>query len=83
MRPVLRTGEEAKESAALVRDVIANGAAEHGVTRLKSVEDRALGDIAVHFEPNFAADVRQRSQVWRKDDSYLVHSSQLSFLSPI
>ena len=44
MRPVFLADEEAEEGAALFGDVVADGAAEHGVTGLEGVEDGGDGD---------------------------------------
>ena len=43
---VLLAGEETDEGAALLRDVIADGPAQHGIARLQGVEDRTLRDGA-------------------------------------
>jgi hypothetical protein len=45
MEPIFRAGEESQERAALVRDVVADRPAQHGITGLKRVEDRALRDM--------------------------------------
>ena len=83
--PVLLAGEEAQERAPLLRPMIADGAAQHGIASLQCVEDGALRDWAVDFERYFAADVSQGSQVLRKFDSnHCIHSvrHRLLFLTP-
>src|SRR5437899_12059840 len=69
MGQILLTGEEAQERPALLRDVVADGAAQHGIAGLERVEDRALRDLALDLEHQLAADVRQVSQMWREYDS--------------
>ena len=51
-----------------MRDVVADGTAQHGIAGLKRVEDRALRDRGRDFERYVAADVRQGSQMWREYD---------------
>jgi len=69
MRKVLFAGEEPQERPALLRDVIADGPAQHGIAGLKRVEDRLLRDRALDLNLHFAADVRQCSQVLREYDA--------------
>jgi len=66
---ILAAGEETQERAALLRDVIADRAAEHRVTGFERVENGALRGLASDLELNFTANVRQSSQMWREDDS--------------
>ena len=63
-------GEEAQEWAARERAVLADGAAERGVTRFESVEEGALGGLAVDFDEDFgvAGESGQGAQVVRKLD---------------
>jgi hypothetical protein len=42
--------EDAQEGAALVGDLVANGAAQHGVAGFEGVEDGALGDRWHYFQ---------------------------------
>ena len=69
MGQVLLAGEEAQERPALLCDVVADGAAQHGIAGLERVEDRALRDLSLDLEHQLAADVRQVAQMWREYDS--------------
>ena len=69
MRQILFAREEAQERPALLRNVIADGAAQHGIAGLKCVEHGALGDGHPDLDFDVAGDVRQRSEVWREYDS--------------
>jgi len=60
---VFFTGEEAQKGAALLRVVVADGAAQHGIAGLERVQHRALRDRAFDFERHLAADVRQGSEM--------------------
>jgi len=66
---VFFAGEEAQEWTTLLRDVVADGAAQHGIVGLERVQHRALRDRTFDFERHLAADLRQRSQMWREYDS--------------
>ena len=55
---VFFAGEEAQERAALLRVVVADGAAQHGIAGLERVQHRALRDRALDFERHLTADVR-------------------------
>jgi len=59
MGQILLAGEEPQKRPALVRDVIADGAAQHGIAGLKRIEHRALRDRTRDVELDFAANVRQ------------------------
>ena len=65
MRQIFLAGEESQERPALLRAIVANGAAQHRIAGFERVQYRALRDRALDFELNFAADVRQRSKVLR------------------
>ena len=43
--------------------MIADGSAQHRIAGLKRIEDRALRNLALDFEIDFAVDVRQSSQM--------------------
>ena len=47
----------------LARGVIADGSAQHGVTRLERIEDRIDGDRTLHLERHLALDLRQPAQM--------------------
>jgi len=82
MGPIFRAGEEPQERAALLRNVVANCPAQHGITGFERVEDRALRDLAfdveIDFDIHFAANARQRSQMCGKLDAD--HRSSRHFL---
>src|SRR5208283_1938223 len=69
MGQVLLASEEPQERSALLRDVVANRSAQHGIACLKRVEDRALRGLTLDVELHFAADVCERPQVWREYDT--------------
>src|SRR5229473_1520827 len=60
MGEVLLAGEEPQEWTALLHDVIADRAAQHGILCLECVEHCALRDLPLDVEFHLAADVRQR-----------------------
>ena len=63
MRIILGAGEEAEEGPALKGDVIANGAAEHGITGFEGVEDGTLGNRTDYFELDLGAGAGQRAEM--------------------
>jgi hypothetical protein len=69
MGQILLAGEEAQHRPTLLRDVVADGSAQHRVAGLERVEDRALRDGARDFERHLGADLRQRSQMIGEDDA--------------
>jgi hypothetical protein len=69
MRQILLAGEEPQERPPLLRDLIADRPAQHGIASFERVEDRSQRDRAVKLKFYFAADVRQRSQMLRDYDS--------------
>jgi hypothetical protein len=69
MREIFLAGEKAQESTPLLRDLIANRASQHGITRLQRIEHRALRDRTLDLELHFTADVRQGAKMLRKFDS--------------
>jgi hypothetical protein len=66
---VLFAGEEADERAALLGDVVADCAAEHGVAGLEGVEGGAQGGGAGDVKMHLAVDVGQDAQVLGEDDA--------------
>ena len=66
---ILFAGEEAHKRPALLRDLVADGAAQHGIPGLESIKHRALRNRAFDVELHFVADVRQSSKVLRDGDS--------------
>jgi len=62
-------GEEAQERAALLRDLIADGATQHGIAGFERVEHRALRDRTFDFERYLGAGVGQGSEVGWEDEA--------------
>ena len=69
MRQVLLAGKEAEEGTALLGGVVADGPAQHWIAGLEGIEDGALRDGRGNFELHFGADLGQRAQMVRKDNS--------------
>jgi len=69
-RPVFFAGKEAQKRAPLARRVIANGSAQHGVTRFERVQNRTNGDRRGNFKQHIAFDVRQVAQMIRQPDTH-------------
>ena len=67
--PILAAGKKSQEGPALQGDVVADGAAQHGVASLERVQNGALGDLAVDLDAHLGADVRQRAQMRREYNS--------------
>jgi len=69
MGQILLAGEEPQERPTLLRDLVADRPAQHGIAGLERVEDRPQRDRAVELKFYFAANVRQRSKMLREYDS--------------
>ncbi len=69
MGQILLTGKETQHRPPLAGDLVADRAAQHWIAGLERVEDRARRDGAHDVERYLGADVRQRPQMWRQDDS--------------
>ena len=69
VRQVLLAGEEPHERPALLRDVVADRAAQHRIAGLQRIEDRALRHRARDVELHLAVDPRQRPQMSREHDA--------------
>ena len=54
MREIFFAGEEAQERPALLRDVVPDCAAQHGMPSLERVEDRALRNRNCHLKLHLA-----------------------------
>src|SRR6266852_3201474 len=80
MGQILLAGEEPQERPTLLRDLVADRPAQHGIAGFERVEDRSQRDRAVELKFYFAADVRQRSQMLRDYDSD--HGSAVNVYSP-
>lgn len=68
VRQIFLAGEEAEEWAALLRDVVADGALQDGVAGFEGVEDGADRDGAFDFERDFAGDLGECAEVRGEDD---------------
>jgi hypothetical protein len=66
---IFLAGEESQERPALLRAVIANRAAQHGIARFQRVEHRSLRDRALDLYFDLTADVCECSEVLREFDS--------------
>src|SRR5690606_34308057 len=69
VRDVLSTRKKAHERAALLRRVVAHGAAKHRVAGFERVEDRRLRNRRIDGEDDLAVDLGQHPQVLRQDDA--------------
>ena len=69
MREILLAGEEPQERPALLGDLIADRPAQHRIAGFKRVEDGALRGWTPDVEFDLAANLRQGSQMVRKDNS--------------
>ncbi len=69
MRQVFLAGKEAQERPPLLRGLIADSPAQHGIAGLDCVEDRALRDRTLNLKFQLLPDVRQRPKMLRKLDS--------------
>ena len=61
--------EEPDEGAALLGDLVADGAAEHRIAGFEGVEDAALGRGPLDFELDLAFDAGEGAQVEGDDDA--------------
>src|SRR5882672_6830705 len=71
---ILLAGEEAQEGATLLRVVVADRAAQHGIAGLDRVENRAQRGSALDYDRDLAADMGQCSQMLGE-----YHSDHASF----
>src|SRR6185436_9177011 len=62
-----RAGEEPDEGPTLLRNVIADRAAQHRIAGLEGVEDRSLRDRTLDLELDFARDLGQNPQMRGKN----------------
>src|SRR2546427_2938802 len=69
MGQILLAGEEPYERSALLRDVVADRPAQHGIAGLERVEDRALRGLSLDVKLHLAVHVRQCLQVCREHNS--------------
>src|SRR5207245_9861478 len=66
---ILLAGEEPYERSSLLRDVVADRAAQHRIGGLERVKDRALRRLTVKVERHLVVDMRERPQMRGKHDS--------------
>src|SRR5258706_7738155 len=66
MGKILLAGEEPQKRPPLLRNMIANRPAQHGIARLERVHHRTLRDRPLNIHLHLAGDVRQAPQVLRK-----------------
>src|SRR5437773_12138366 len=66
---IFLASEEPQKGTALVGDMIADRAAQHGILRLEGIEHRPLRDRTFDGDLHFGAVARQRAQVSRKHDA--------------
>lgn len=69
---ILLAGEETQEGAALPSNLIADGAAEHGIAKFERIQRGSLRGRTFDLDLDLAAHARQRSQMLREDDSNCV-----------
>ena len=69
MGQILLAGEEPHKRSALLRDVVANRAAQHWVATLERIQYRALSNLSLHLKADLAVDVCQRPQMYGNYDS--------------
>jgi hypothetical protein len=66
---IFLASKEAQERAALLRDVVADGASQHRITSFESIKYRALGGEALNFKFQFVPHMSQRAEMLREYDS--------------
>ena len=66
VRQIFFAGKEPQERSALLREVVADRPAQHGIADLERVEDRTLRGLTVDLDLHLAADVSQGSQMLRE-----------------
>ncbi len=69
MRQIFLASEEAQKRPALLRRLIANRAAQHGIAGFECIEHRAQCDRWLDFDRGLAAKLGQASQMKRQDNA--------------
>ena len=69
MGQIFFAGKKSQEGTALLRDVIADCAAQHGISDFERIEDRAHRHRALDRELDIATNLRQGSKMGREYDS--------------
>ncbi len=71
MRKIFLACEEAQKRPPLLRHLIPNRAAQHGIAGFQRVQHRALRDRTFDLNLHFAANTSQRSQMlWKYDPDH-------------
>src|SRR5215475_13013745 len=70
MRQVFAAGKKTNHWPANLRHLIAHRPAQHWIFRFNRVQQRALSQRSVELKFYFTFDVRQRTQIRRKNDAY-------------
>jgi hypothetical protein len=71
VRQVFLASKEAQKCPPLLRNLIADSPAQHGIAALECVEYRALRHRTLDLEFNLAPDVRQRPKMlWKLDSNH-------------
>ena len=74
MGKVLRTSEETQEGPTLLRNMIADRTAKHGIRRFEGIQHGTDRDWPIYVEDDFVIDSSKSAEMRRKDDSdHLVH----------
>jgi hypothetical protein len=72
VRKIFLAREKSQKRPALLRDLIPNRPAQHGIAGFQRVQHRALRDRTLNFKLHFAANMRQRSQMlWKYDSDHI------------
>jgi hypothetical protein len=69
MGEILLASEEAQEWPALLRNMVPDGASEHGIASFERVKNRTLRNLTLDFELHLAVNARQRPQMCRQLDA--------------
>src|SRR2546430_7680171 len=69
MRQIFFASEEPQERPALVRDLVADCAAQHWIPGFESVEHGALRRRTLDLEQHLTLNTRQCPQMWREHNS--------------
>src|SRR5205814_8976594 len=70
MRQIFATRKKTNHLPANLRDMITHCPAQHRIFRFNGVEQRALSYRSVKLKSYFTVDVRQRTQIRRKNNAY-------------
>jgi hypothetical protein len=73
VRQIFLARKEAQEWTALLRNLVANRAPQHGVIRLQGIEQGSLCDRWLNLNLHFGSGVSQGAQMLWKHDSNHIH----------